>query len=175
MARHFTRGRGRLGAVRRETIWADIVPVVTDLGAASTAQIINTGGAALLALRPFTVIRSRGFFYVSSDQIGASEAWGASLGMAVVSDEAVAIGATAVPTPETDASSDLWFVYETTYGQFTLHTSVGAYERGVGRTYDSKAMRRVEDGQDLIIVVETPTIVSSARIQHRGRLLLKLH
>jgi len=113
--------------------------------------------------------------FVRSDQISALEDWGASLGMAVVSEQAAAIGVTAVPTPDTDRTSDLFFVYEEVMGQFTFTTGVGYVEGGRERIVDSKAMRRVDEGQDLIITVETPAIVSSAVVTFCGRFLVKLH
>jgi len=110
-----------------------------------------------------------------SDQIAANEDWGAAYGLAVVSDQAVAIGVTAVPTPDTDRGSDLWYVYEETYGHFTFTTGVGYIEGGASNRYDSKAMRKVEIGQDLVIVAETPSGVNSALITDAGRFLVKLH
>jgi len=46
---------------------------------------------------------------------------------------------------------------------------------GLGRVVDSKAMRKVEDGQDLIRVVETSSISLGVAIVYSGRALIKLH
>ncbi len=165
----------RSGGMRRETLWIPAPAADTTLGAASTAAIIGSFSAAALALRPFTIVRTRGFLHIRSDQTAATENWGASYGLAVVSDQAVAIGVTAVPTPETDKGSDLWFVYESIYGQFTLGSQVAFTEVGYFKDFDSRAMRKVEDGQDLIIAIETPSISGSARVMDTLRMLIKLH
>ena len=64
------------------------------------------------------------------------------------------MGASAVPTPETDRASDLWFVYESLAGKLEVTTDVGRYEAGKWKEFDSKAMRKVDIGQDLVVVAE---------------------
>ncbi len=102
----------RSGVMRRDTLWSGINSSRTTLGVASTAALINSAGAGLLALRPFTIVRSRLNWHVASDQEVASEVYGASLAAAVVTDQASAIGITAVLTPETDQGSDSFFVFD---------------------------------------------------------------
>ncbi len=166
----------RGGKARRETVWIAISPTQTAIATASTASLIGTLNAASLALRPFTVIRTRGVFFVRPDQISANENYGCALGHAVVSDQASAIGVTAVPTPQTDRTSDLWYVYEEVLAQFAFTTGVGYRDIGHLIHYDSKAMRRVNNDQDIAIVLETPsTNDSGSSIGHAGRLLVKLH
>jgi len=166
----------RDGRMRRQNLWLNVAPSNTTLASASTATITNTLNAAALSLRPFTVVRSRGFWHVTSDQNAAIENWGCSLGMCVVSDQAVAIGVTAVPTPSTDLGSDLFFLHETVYGRLVADSTAGRMsEVGSGQTYDSKAMRKVDDGQDLVVVIETPAIIGSAVVLLMGRILIKLH
>jgi hypothetical protein len=48
---------------------------------------------------------------ISSDQFAQSESQIGAIGLAVVTDQAVGIGVTAVPTPITDLSSDSWFLH----------------------------------------------------------------
>ncbi len=103
----------RGGRMVRETLWGDVAATGTTLATAGAATLINVTGAGLLSLRPWTVIRARGAMYLKSDQTAAAEDQAVGLGMAIVSDQAVAIGVTAVPTPDTDGGSDLWFVYQT--------------------------------------------------------------
>ena len=71
----------------------------------------------------------------------------------MVSDQAVAVGVSAIPTPVTELSSDLWFVHQ------WIMNSVGAGDvnniKGHQMSVDSRAMRKVEDGQDVVIVQET--------------------
>ena len=159
----------------RETLWIGVGGTATNLSAASTAAFINSGSAGLLALRPFTMVRTRGYLHCRSDQNAANESFGVSLGYAVVSDQASAIGVTAVPVPDTDIDSDLWFVYQTLLGFTQFATAAGFRDYGIGVEYDSKAMRKMEDGQDLAVVIQTPSIVLGTTVQHIGRVLIKLH
>jgi len=165
----------RSGVMRRETVWGFLNTAVTTIAAASTAVLIGTLNAAALALRPFTIVRVRGELHGQSDQIGADELWGGSLGWAVVSDQASAIGVTAVPTPEADRGSDLFFVYESMYGNLAFASAVGFRETGFNRSYDSKAMRKVNGDSDIAVVLESSSSSSSFQAIHSARFLVKLH
>jgi len=165
----------RGGRNRRDTLWIGSPSTDTTIAAANTAVLILSLGAAGLALRPFTVVRVRCYWHLKSDQTANTEAWGASIGYAVVSDQASAIGVTAVPTPETDKSSDLWMLHATRYGQYSVSSAIGVLEQGFGENIDSKAMRKVQEGEDFITVLETPNITGSARVLQSDRILLKLH
>ena len=166
--------RGR--SSRRETLWLRIAETQTTLAGASTAALFTGFTSTLLAARPFTIIRTRGWFSMRSDQISSDETYGVGLGMAVVSDQAAAIGITAVPTPSTDGDSDLFFLYEEMYSRFEFFDATGVNpQNSIGRTFDSKASRKVEEGQDLAITVETGTISLGAVVIKAGRMLIKLH
>ena len=160
---------------RRETMWFAFTPIEAVIAAASTAIQLGTLNAAALALRPFTVIRMRGFFFNRSDQISSGEDYGSSFGMAVVSSQAAAVGVTAVPTPNTDRGSDLFFVYEEIFGHLSFSSGIGVRELGQTVYIDSKAMRKVNDDQDISITVETPANTDSAVVVAGGRFLIKLH
>ena len=166
----------RGGGFRRETKWVEIVPSVTTLGTASTAVIFTGFSPGDLELRPFTIVRSRLDFHIASDQEVNDELQQVALGMAVVSDQALAIGVTAVPTPFTDIDSDLWFLHDILTTQFLLGSAVGfSGDFGIGRSVDSKAMRKVEDGSDILISIETSSISAGVQVVKAGRMLLKLH
>jgi len=180
VARIFTNRKSgfiqRGGRMRRESVWAFANPTRTVLSAASNATLIGTFNAAALALRPFTIVRTRGLIHLKSDQTAALEDFDASVGYAVVSDQAAAIGITAVPTPETDRGSDLFFVYESLAGSFIFVSGVGFHPiGGVWKDFDSKAMRRVDDDSDLALTIETSAISNGVTFTHGSRLLLKLH
>ena len=166
----------RSGGMRRESIWIGIAGSV--IAIAPLTPVLFTGlDAGTLAIRPFTVVRTRGVLSLTTDQVAATESYHAALGFAVVSDEALAVGITAVPTPMSEADSDLFFVYEAIIGRMLFSTSAG-FDSGSGfsREFDSKAMRKVEDGQDIAITVEGDTSpFLGATIMKAGRMLLKLH
>jgi ribosomal protein S18 acetylase RimI-like enzyme len=162
--------------MRRETLWFTFPPASNVLAAASVAVISHSLNAVALALRPFTVVRTRITYHARSDQIAALENWDAALGLAVVSDQASAIGVTAVPTPDTDRGSDLWFVFAEIMGTVGFVTGIGVapeFSKNLG--VDSKAMRKVEEGQDIVVVQEATAISAGVFTQVAGRMLIKLH
>ena len=169
----------RGGVMRRETLWFDGLEWIQGLTSPSTAVFLGSLSAGALAIRPFTVIRTRGTFFVSSDQAAATERYGCALGNCVISDQASAVGVTAIPTPITDDNSDLWFQYEYLMGQFVFGTAVGFTDGATGGVQvpiDSKAMRKVEEGSDLAVVVENSSLsTSGCRTQGYLRHLVKLH
>ncbi len=155
-------------------MWFTVPTVEATLAGAPSVILLSTLNAAALALWPFTVVRTRGVLQMVSDQSGVTQTYGVALGYAVVSDQAVAIGVTAVPTPVTDKDSDLWFVYEQLFGQFSFASAVGRdASAGFSKDYDSRAMRKVEDGQDIAIVAENE--INGTIVINSARMLVKLH
>ena len=98
--------------VPRETVWFEFGFVSSVLAASATAALVQTLNAAALALRPFTIVRTRMNWFVHSDQTAASEGFIGNAGFCVISDQAAAVGVAAVPTPATDMGSDLWFLID---------------------------------------------------------------
>ncbi len=165
----------RGGVMRRESLWIGGSFVRSTLASANAVAIQTSLNVAALALRPFTVVRVRGHLFYRSDQSSAAENYSGCYGKCVVTEQALAIGVTAVPTPETDSASDAWFVYENFTGRFDFTTGTGYREVGRLLTIDSKAMRKVEDGFDLISVAEAATISAGIVIETFTRTLIKLH
>ncbi len=166
----------RSGRMRRETVWAASLAVQVNLAAAGTSVLWSVSSAAILALRPFTVIRSRGVWLLRTDQIAANERQQVAVASVVVTDEAVAAGIASIPTPATNPSSDSFFVYSVGFNAFDIATAVGVeFNSGRFVTWDSKAMRKVEDGFDFVSVVETYSTSSGCQVDLQERVLLKLH
>ena len=162
----------RSGQMRRKTTWiggayANIVL------ASGIPQIVTSLGAAALALRPFTIVRTRGVLLIGTDQEAADEAQRVIYGEAVVSDEASAVGITAVPTPITESNSNLWFVYEPMAAFFRFGDATGWSQTQVISNLDSKAMRKVEVGQDILSIAENTG--DGASLIAYSRTLVKLH
>jgi len=138
------------GSTRKST-WFHITPAAFTQ-AAGGATLCYTLNAAALAMRPFTIVRTHLELGLRSDQEAAIETQVLGVGIAVVSDQAVGVGVTAVPTPVTEAGSSLWFLH-----QFMFGDAVNLTDRAIGgqyRSVDSKAMRKVDLGQDIAIVIE---------------------
>ncbi len=122
--------------------------------AAGTPQILSSLNAAALALAPFTIVRTRGVLLISSDQEAIDEDQKLIYAMAVVSTEAVATGVAAVPTPITESGSNLFFVFQPMVSDFRFGSATSWTQTNQQQEIDSKAMRKVEQGQDVIEVIE---------------------
>ncbi len=176
MARGGVISRART-APKRLTEWQGIVggpTAVTSLAAAtSTLVFVNTAGE--LAKRPYTIVRTRGRLWVRSDQSTGTEAPFGALGMAVINDQAITIGITAIPKPVSDAEFDQWFVWEPWAASVRFGSSVGFSEEFLSYEIDSKAMRKVEEGESLVVVMENQAASHGAQFILQFRQLVKLN
>ena len=154
------------------SLFVDIDKVAVPVG---SGVLLATLNAAALALRPFTVTRTRGTLWTGSDQSAATEEPQISFGMIKVSDQAAAIGVTAVPSPFTDTDAP-WFVYETAVPAIQLASTVG-FNTPAGRetVIDSKAQRIVGVNEDVALVINNSSAADGAVCIMIGRMLVKLH
>ncbi len=160
---------------RRSTSWLPIDATITVFS--GTAVLLNALTTEEKAKRPFTIIRCYLSSMIQSDQGAVSENFGVAVGIAVVSDQARAVGITALPTPATDIGSDLWMLHGFSYGRFAFNTGVGFDDHaGHIKDFSSKGMRKVNADQDVVIVQERIVIGSSeGNINLVGRVLIKEH
>ena len=168
--------RYRSSGPRREYSWFDIPPAAVTMVAAGGTIFASLTGVEL-ARRPFTIVRTHLLAYLETDQLAASEFQVGALGMAVVSDQAAAAGVGSIPTPVTDDDSDLWFVHKWLMNSFAFGSAIG-FQSQAGKVYeiDSKAMRKVNDGEDVVLVGEGEFTQGSGLIMMIvGRVLIKNH
>ena len=140
--------------------------------AANSVVLLAVGDATFLDKRPLTIVRTVGSLSVQSDQNVAVEYPFGAWGMAIVSDQAVAIGVTAVPNPVSNVTSDLWFAY----GSFSAE---GSASTNVGRPlmqfpFDFRSQRKVQDGENVIIVVANASAADGLNFVLNLRFLVKL-
>jgi len=155
------------------------------IGAGVGAQTV-TGGAAFLssslsagalALRPFTILRTRILLTFETDQEAADERPQASYGKIVVTDAASAIGVTAVPNPSGISGNPEadWFVWQAMFVGVRLASPIGfATPSNVSYTIDSKAMRKVGPSDDIVTIVDAENS-DTAIMSTNGRMLIQLH
>jgi len=172
MARNHSRGRSR--APRRLTQWIGISGALSSVDASSV--LVASLNATALELRPFTVMRTYLQVLMGSDQLAMNELQVGAVGMCVVSQAASAAGVASVPTPITELDSDFWFLHQLMLGTFTFLDATG-FESAADRAYSpsSKAMRRVDNDSDVILVAEGDTLGDGMTITTIGRMLIKLH
>jgi len=131
-------------------------------------------------LDDLTIVRLRGelIVYLSAlDLVAEGFRW--FFGICIVSENAAAIGVTAIPSPLADIAWDGWFVYETG----TLESASGTIgnSENIGmindrRTVDSKAMRKVHNTDVVVAVLETSELGdgSTMHASFSSRMLSKL-
>ncbi len=167
--------RGISRGVRRKTDWlgsADIVDVTT-LPAASFV-VTQSLTAVELAKRPFTIVRTVGSIWLASDQSGAVEFPFGAVGFIVVSEKASALGATAIPDPITQESSDEWFAYTAMAASGNSAAAGIVSQPLMEYKFDSRAMRKVQDGEDIVVVVANASATDGAAFILKFRMLIKL-
>ena len=142
---------------RRATFWGRS-PADTGVTVLAAATAVLDSSSVPIT-QGQTIVRTRGTISVKSDQTTAPENIVGAVGFAVVSDEAFTAGVASIPTPYTDSDSELWFMHQFfTYGYEFVQidaTGVQINTDVFGNwSFDSKAMRKMESGQTLVIVVE---------------------
>ncbi len=159
------------GGSRANRNWASVISATNVTVPASSKTLLG-----LLALSNAgideTVLRVRGSFSITSDQVAATESQIGSVGLIVVSDRAATVGVTAVPGSSTDADDDGWFVHQSFAQQFLFVSAVGVQSHH-STTYDfsSKAKRIVHDGQTIAIMAENIHATFGLQINLQFRML----
>ena len=177
MARFSNRSRAaaRRGA-KPHTVWFNLNAGSTATAvAANTAVLMATLNATGLALRPFTILRSRGIIHWVSDQVATGETPVGDFGLIVTKETAATAGVASIPTPGTETDAD-FFVYQSMLDDFVFSTGA-AWQSGAGVQYmfDSKAKRRVDVDDDMCWVVENIHATAGALCFVNGRMLVQLH
>jgi len=150
MARRFS--SVRRGKSSRRSDWISLPPLTAYEAVAGATSVIE---GALITTVPITIVRIVGVMSVQSDQAAASERPFGAVGAAVVSDQAAGIGVTAVPTPYTNADSDLWMQHQF-WAAPVAEAGTGASLANISDRVDlsSKAMRKLTPDEQLLFVVE---------------------
>ena len=156
----------------RKMVWFAMKLVNTTVASGGKA-LLGSLNAAALALRPFTITRTRLLLKYGSDQVANSETPQAAFGMIVVSDQAVATGNAAIPGPGTNTDAP-FFVYEGLIDEWIVVSAIGIQRGAFFKEVDSKAMRKVGNNEDVAIMIEQGATFG-ADIAIEGRMLVKLH
>ncbi len=139
----------RTRAAKRLTTWVGSADTGGSVIAAGTKVILQSNAT----LGDTTIVRVRGMldprpnvFSQDIDVVGA-------FGMGIVSDQAFAAGVASVPGPFTDPDFD-WFVWMGFSWRSEFTTDIGRLIGSVPQVIDSKAMRKVNQNQTVVIVAE---------------------
>ncbi len=165
--------RRPIRSARRATEWIASADSASPqaLGSASVLLDQDFTGAQVSLLSPFTITRTVGLLSVRGDQIGADEFPLMAMGGMVVQETARAAGVASLPTPIVEEGDDAWFLYVTaTAASGTVNGApVSQFH------FDSRAQRKVEDGQAIVFVVENASSGFGIEYWLKFRMLIKVH
>ncbi len=142
---------------KRQTDWAFgfFTSAFIAIPANSKVLLSSIPSSTLLTFAPSTIIRTRGMVSVITDTGSATEQQIGSVGLALVSDIARAAGAASIPGPSQEATWDGWFVHQFFAQKFAFGTGVAFNSNAANNmTIDSKAMRKFETDQALVLMVQ---------------------
>ena len=158
-------------APRRPMFWegASVFDQVAT-GAVSSFVIVSE---AILENIPLpTVIRTRGEFVVRASAIGASGAQAIfSMGLIIQSARSIAAGVGGMPVPFGGIGSD-WFVHRMIPMQVEMVANEDSNQHNVRFEIDSKAMRKVDNNQGIVIVFQNTAVASTVTFEVVGALRL---
>jgi len=135
---------------RSATNWVRVTSAGTVTIAPASKALLTSGALDNPGISE-TVRRTRGVIHIQSDQSAAIEEQVGAMGMIIVNDLAVAAGAASIPGPFTQRDDDGWFVWQ----PFVQSAITGATPPiGFHYEFDSKAMRSVDEGFQIAMMVE---------------------
>jgi len=121
-----------------------------------------------------TVLRTVGSISVATDQSAAGEDQIGAFGLILVTDLAVAAGIASIPDPVTNVADDGWFVFVPIVQHFRFVDASGVLIDSMRYDFDSKAKRRVEEGQAVAVVVANGNASHGFNISVAFRLLSQI-
>ena len=166
------RFRGRQGFVRsvkRKSNWIE---------SADQSFVAVGGGASVIhqsivALDGETIVRTRGILLVGPDVFTADTNVIGAIGFAVVSEQAAAAGAASIPGPFSNGAWDGWFHHEFYCYRMEFIDGSGVLSPATVQVpFDSKAMRKTEANDRIVVMVESQA--SAALVGIYFRMLFKL-
>jgi len=167
---------GRGGSLRRKTEWISIFGALSDLTETSSRVRLAFSQATLAPLVPFTITRTILSWQTAVDAgFITDQDWFVAIGGLVVREPARVVGITAMQTPLSDAGDDGWFLHWTSTAFLEeVLTSNAAVMTSQMHHIDSRAQRKVEDGDAIVFVEE---VLGSDAVQTAAlvRMLCKLH
>ena len=163
------------GKARRLSEWTSITNSADQVIPANTFSLVGSfTGAILAAIVPATLVRVRGRLLFVSDQAAAQETQIGSIGIAIIKEPVRAAGGAALPDPFVDAAADFWLYWES----LNMFGSQGDPDHGgenLNMVIDTKAMRKVEDGDALVVMVANHHATAGFQINWNARFLWLLH
>ena len=170
--------RVRYPTARRQFEWIGGVSTAFSVstlafGDSVIVSSFDTRGATAPAA-PFTIVRVRGQLAFFSDIVAASEFPHGAFGMCVVNGEAFDAGVASIPTPFSESFDDRWLFHS--YLMAPIRANANTIDQNWANiTIDGKAMRKVNDGDVVVNVLENGSSAHGAQFLINLRMGVKLH
>ena len=176
MARRF-RGRNVQRSQRRRTDWSAFFDERFSLG---TTAVQLGGTVFTTALGTSTLARIHGYISASLVSVtSALDGFRGAIGIGKVQDEAFTAGVGSVPSPITEVDWDGWLMHHFFEIRAASGTETDSWVGNPYATYqkeiDVKSMRKIDEQEDFIVVmeaIEIGTAVGELSIQCRSLELL---
>ena len=141
-----------VGRSQRKTQWVgsddQLLPIVLAAATATLDQSFTISS-------PRTIVRTRGSLWVASDQNAAIETPFGAMAMSVVNSPAATAGVASVPTPIAEEDDDTFFLWQPFLASIDFASAIGFIgTRWMRYDFDSKAQRKVVDGNTIIVTLE---------------------
>ena len=158
---------------RRQTEWISLTVNFTDFTAAQTQILGSFSQVALRDFVPCTIIRTVGMLVVSADQnFITNQIYSGAVGLCTVRQDALA--SAAVPDAFVNAGDDVWWWHQFFAGLIDDRSDADLVT-SQSFMIDSKAQRKIVDGDALILTGEGGNESDGFDVACFLRLLLKLH
>jgi len=152
--RHSNFGSGR----KRKTTWigpADQGYVGVASAGATLVASFDVSQAANSAAIGATIVRTRGMISIRPQSVTADLDIVGAFGVGVVSSQALAVGITAVPEPFDEADWDGWMVWRSFSYALEVVSEIGEHFIEWDFEVDSKAMRKLGEGDAFVLVAQS--------------------
>ena len=148
-------GARRTRAPARQTVWIGPADQPQAAVASNTSVVVASFDASAAGFDKATLVRTRGVFLHRPSAYSVDLAYQGAFGIGIVSDDAFAIGTTAIPGPFTDSDWGGWFVWRS-FGYFLENGSnIGLLRGHESLEIDSKAMRKIGPNETMVVMCES--------------------
>ena len=141
------------GARRSARLTSWIGPA--DQGYISVADDTKVLIASASFTEPATIMRTRGAISVSANSFGVDVEFKGALGVGIVQTDALAAGVASIPGPWSDPAWGGWYVWRSFAYVLEFGDATGVRVISEGFEVDSKAMRKVQANEAIVVIAES--------------------
>ena len=123
--------------------------------ASTKVVLVAVPSATLADVVPATIVRTRGAFSIKPGNPGATTTIHGAFGIGLVNEVAGALGVTGIPGPWSECGWGGWLYHRFFNTFWNFNSASSALYTHIEYEIDSKAMRKVETEQRLMLIIES--------------------